>query len=332
MRELIKSLCAQYGATGNESNITGFIRGLVAPYVDEIRTDALGNLICVKKPSKDGGKRIMIAAHTDHIGFIVTDADKNGFLRVHNVGGIDRGVSLNRHVVFENGVSGVLSYELQDYNPASNDMSVLFIDIGAKSREDALSKVMIGDVAVYAPDVFDLGDYISGPSMDDRVGCAVLVKLLRETKNCPHEICAVFTSQEEVGLRGARAAAFSIEPDMGIALDVTLAGDTPKGDKIAIELGKGPAVKIMDSSLVCTPMIVEKLEAAAERASVRWQREVLTLGGTDAAAIQSAKGGRPAGVVSIPCRYTHSATETISVSDAENAVTLLKSFLNDETL
>ncbi len=332
MRELIKSLCAQYGATGSESNATNYIRDLVAPYADEIKTDALGNLICVKKPCQGGGKRIMIAAHTDHIGFIVTDADKNGFLRVHNVGGIRRSVSLNRHVVFENGVSGVLSFELQDYKPESNDMSVLFIDIGASSREEALSKVTIGDVAVYAPDVFDLGDFIAGPSMDDRVGCAVLVKLLQSVGDCPHELCAVFTSQEEVGLRGARAAAFSVEPDIGIALDVTIAGDTPKGDKIAIELGKGPTVKIMDSSLVCAPIVVEKLESAASRAGVKWQREVLTAGGTDAAAMQASRGGVLAGVVSLPCRYVHSATETVSVSDAENAVKLLKSFIEDKAL
>ena len=326
MRETLKKLLGTYGATGREGKVCEVIREMVAPYVDTIEEDAMGNLICIKKGE---GKRVMLAAHMDQIGFIVTDIDDNGFLRVHNVGGIHRNVSLNRHVVFENGVHGVVSYELEGFKPAENAMKALFIDIGAKDRAEAEKKVHIGDVAVYVPDAFELGeDLMASPAMDNRVGCAVLVEALKQLKDCPNEVCAVFTVQEEVGLRGATAAAYRINPEMGIALDVTLCGDTPKGPKIAVALGKGPCVKILDSSVICSPKVIALMEDAAERAGIEYQREVLTAGGTDAGAMQKTHAGVPCGVLSVACRYVHSACETISVSDAENGAKLIAEVLN----
>ncbi len=328
MKETLKSLLNTYGATGHEDKVRGVIRGMVEPYVDTIEEDALGNLICIRKGE---GKRVMLAAHMDQIGFVVTDIEKNGFLRVSNMGGIHRNVSLNRHVIFENGVHGIVSYETEGFKPAENTMRPLFIDIGAKDKEDARKMVRIGDVAVYLPDTFELGNNLMGsPAMDNRVGCAVLVETLKLLRTTNNEVCAVFTVQEEVGLRGATAAAYRIDPEMGIALDVTLSGDTPKGPRIAVSVGDGPCVKILDSSVICSPKVVKNMERAAEAAGVPYQREVLTAGGTDSGAMQRTRAGVPCGVLSIACRYVHSACEVISVDDAEQGAKLLAQLLDGE--
>lgn len=328
MKDTLKKLCATFGATGYETCVVNVIKDMIAPYVDEMKVDALGSLIATKKGK--GGQKIMLAAHTDHIGFVVTDIDEKGFARVHNVGGIRKANSLNRRVIFENGVSGVLSHENEGHDANDGNMTKLFIDLGASSKEEAEKLVRPGDTAVYAPDIFELAnDLIAGPAMDDRAGCAILVETLKRLGETDNEIVAVFTSQEEVGLRGAQAAAFEVNPDMGIALDVTLCGDTPKGPKIAVKAGEGIAVKVMDSSLICHPGVVKKMEAAAEKAGAKYQREVLTAGGTDAGAIQRTRGGIPSGVLSIPCRYVHSATETVSLRDMENGVKLLVQLLSE---
>lgn len=329
MRETLKKLLVAYGATGREDKVREIIREMVMPFVDTVEEDAMGNLICTRKGE---GARVMLAAHMDHIGFVVLDIDEKGFLRVQNVGGIRRNYSLNRHVVFENGVHGVVSYEVDGFNETDRSLSQIFIDIGAKDRAEAQAKVAIGDVAVYVSDVFELGEVLmAAPAMDNRVGCAVLVEALKLLSNdCPNEVVAVFTVQEEVGLRGARAAAYTVNPDIGIALDVTLSGDTPKGYKFPMTLGKGPCVKILDSSVICNPRVVALMEDAAERAGIAYQREVLSGGGTDAGAMQQVRGGVPCGVISIACRYVHSACETISVSDAVKSAELLAAILNNK--
>ena len=322
MKDTLKTLATAYGPTGNEMNVANIIKEMVASYVDETKIDAMGNLIAVKKGK--GGKRIMLAAHMDHIGFVVTDIDEKGFARVHNVGGIRKTNSLHRHVIFENGVSGVLAAENEGHDLADNNMTKLFIDLGASSKEEAEQLIRLGDFAVYAPEFFELAnDLVAGTAMDDRAGCAIVVEMLKRLGETDNDVYAVFTVQEEVGLRGAQAAAFDVNPDMGIALDVTLCGDTPKGPKISMKMGEGIAVKVLDSSLVCHPGVVRAMEEAAEKCGAKYQREVLTAGGTDAGAIQRTRGGVPVGVLSIPCRYVHSANETISLRDMENGVKLL---------
>ena len=296
MKETLFTLLNCYGGSGREDAVRETIAELARPYCDEVRTDALGNLICVRHAAKEGGRRIMVSAHMDHIGFVVLDADEHGFLRVHNAGGISKRASLNRHVVFENGVNGVVSNETERFSADDNKMSDLFIDIGAKDREDALSMVALGDVAVYAPDAFEMANgMIAAPAVDDRVGCAIAVEAMKELGECENEVAFVFTVQEELGLRGARVAAYGVDPQIGVALDVTSSGDTPKGPKIAVRAGEGPCVKVRDSSLVCAPRVVKGLEEAAERIGVKTQREVLTAGGNDAAAMQAAARGRAGG-------------------------------------
>lgn len=329
MKDTLIRLLTAYGATGREDTVRQVIREMVAPYVDEMKVDALGNLITIKHGK--GGKRVMLAAHMDHIGFVVTDIDDKGFLRVHNVGGIRRAWSLNRHVVFENGMHGVISSEERDVSPTDTTMLKLFIDIGAANREQAMEKVQIGDVAVYAPDVVDMGDYIASPAQDNRAGCAIVVETLKKLpEEMDNEVVAVFTTQEEVGLRGATAAAYSVNPDIGIALDVTLCGDTPKGPRIAVKAGEGIAIKVLDNSLICNPALVAKLEEVAQKNQIQYQREVLTGGGTDAGAIQLTRSGVRAGVLSVPCRYVHSATETVNIHDLEAGADLLAAYLGEK--
>lgn len=327
MRETIKKLASVYGPVGREGRIADAIREMVAPYVDEVKQDALGNLICIRKGE---GKRVMLAAHMDQIGLIVTDIDQNGCLNVHNVGAVRVLGMLNRHVVFANGTQGVVTYREEGFKPENAKVSDLFIDIGARNREEALKKISVGDVAVYTPDVFDLGvDCVCGTALDDRACCAMLVETLKALKTRNNEIYAVFTVQEEVGQRGVEAAAYEVNPELGIVLDVTHSWDVSKGSCGNPVLGKGPCVKVLDGAIICTPKVVEMIENAAERAEIDTQREVLTRGRTDGGMIQRARAGVPTGGVSLALRYVHSSCEVISVSDAEKGAELLVEILDN---
>ena len=266
----------------------------------------------------------MLSSHMDHIGLIVMDADKNGFLRVCNVGGVCPGNAVTQHVVFENGVRGVVGAD----EDAKDGLEIrhLYIDIGAQSREEALAAVPIGEVAGVAPQVSRLGEHrMASPAMDDRIACFVQAQALLDLpQGGKNDIIAVFSVQEEVGLRGAQAAAYAAEPDMGIALDVTGVGDVPgHKDHVPMALGKGAAVKIMDRSLICTPSVVQLMLDCAQENGITVQREVLPYGGTDAGAIQRTRGGIPSGVISIPCRYIHSGAETVDLRDVQAAYELL---------
>ena len=321
--ELLSSILTAYGATSREGCVRGVISAALDGHVDSLTTDVMGNLIAVKKG--DGtGKRIMLSAHMDHIGLIVMDADKNGFLRVCPVGTISAARFAAQHVVFENGVTGVVGAD----EDAKDELDVqhLFIDVGAQSREEALARVPIGEIAVLAPRFAKLGENrIASPAMDDRIACCILAEVMlalpQEMKN---EIVAVFSVQEEVGLRGATTAAYSVNPDMGVVLDVTGVGDIP-GHKnhLPMALGKGCAVKIMDRSLVCTPAVVSLMTQCAEEIGVPYQREMLPAARTEGGAIQLSRGGVPTGGISIPCRYMHSAAETVDLRDVEAAMKLL---------
>jgi endoglucanase len=261
----------------------------------------------------------MLAAHMDQIGLVVTHVEKEGFLRVSNVGGINTANSRARHVRFHNGVHGVLVE--QPLKPGeTTSLRTYYIDIGAKDAAHALSMIELGDVAVYAEGCFPIGAHrLAAPAMDDRCACALLVRLMQSLPACRDTVIAVFTAQEEVGTRGAQTAAYSLKPDLGIALDVTLCGDVPEDRKLAIALGEGPAIKVMDAHSISNPVLVRELLAAADRAGVACQREVLPYGGTDAGAMQLTRGGMPVCTVSIPCRYVHSACEMVDLRDMDAA-------------
>lgn len=327
MRELLQKLTGVYGPSGNEEMIRLVIRNEIENHVDEIREDVLGNLIAVKKGK---GKKVMLAAHMDQIGMMITHIDDKGFLRFTSIGGISVPNSINRRVMFGNGLMGVVGYETEINDWKDIRFDRMYIDIGASDKEDAQEMVNIGDVAVY-PSYFseNNGHYISG-AMDDRAGCALLIQTARTLENSPHEIYYVFTIQEELGLRGAKTSAFSINPDIGIAVDVTLTGDTPKAKPMAVELGKGPAIKVKDSSVLAHPKIKNLMVERARQYGIPYQLEILERGGTDSGAIHLTRGGIPSGVLSIPCRYVHSDNEVIAAADIKNGVKLLTKILEEE--
>lgn len=324
MFEMLKKLLAPIGPSGLEAPVAAVIREEIEKYVDTVEVDALGNLIATRLGKAENPRKVMLSAHMDHIGYIVTGVEKEGFLRVTNVGGIGINNSYNRHVVFPNGVHGVVVAEPVTGQPALKN---LFVDIGAADREDALKMVSLGDVCVYANDCFRLGEHrVSAPAMDDRCACALLVRLLQTLGETQDTVIAVFSVQEEVGCRGAKVASFAKAPDAAIALDVTGWGDTPGVTQPDIRLGEGIAVKVMDRASISSPELREALMAAGEKAGVRTQREVLPYGGTDAGAMQTSRGGIPVCTISIPCRYVHSACEVIDLRDMDAGLKLLQAY------
>lgn len=325
--ETLKTVLSVYGPSGDEGKVASAVKKLLAGSVDSAKIDVMGNLIMEKK-GQPGGKTILLSAHMDQIGYVVTAVEKEGFLRVTNVGGVSMNMSRTRHVVFGNGVQGVVA--CQPVKEGENAaMQHLYVDIGAADEEDARKRVSVGDVCVYAPDVFQMGAHqVCSPAMDDRCACALLCEAMLQIKSPKNTVVALFSTQEEVGLRGANAAAYTVNPDLGVGLDVTAWGDTPETKIPAIELGKGAAVKFMDRSMIATPVVRDALISAAEKAKVPFQREVLPFGGTDGGAIQHTRGGVPAGTLSIPCRNVHSPCEVIDMRDMESALEILKVFVN----
>ena len=329
LRDTLQLLLSAWGPSGNEKAVADTVRELLDGHVDSIKTDSLGNLIVEKFGTDENAKTIMLSAHMDHIGLVVTNIEKEGFLRVSSVGGIGPRSVAARKVVFENGTPGICFIQPNTKNSSQPGMDDLFVDIGAENQEEAEKLVSIGDMAVYAPDITALGRHrVAAPAMDDRCACALLAELLLYADNQKNNIVGVFSTQEEVGLRGARVAAFNVNPDVGLALDVTAWGDTPETKLPAVKLGAGPAVKIMDRSMIATPWVRDKLIEAAQAAGVSVQKEVLAFGGTDGGAIQTNRAGVPTGTLSIPCRYVHSANEVIDMRDMEGALKVLLQFVD----
>ena len=262
----------------------------------------------------------------DEIGFIVTYIDDNGFLRFSNVGGILTYNSVNSRVIFENGTVGTISYENKE-KPTDITLSKMYIDIGCQSREEAEKVVKIGDMAVYKSDFYENGKRIISKALDDRAGCGVLIEALKKATVCPNDLYVVFTAQEEVGLRGARVAANSVKPDMAIAVDVSNVGDTPLSLELNLKLGKGPAVKMKDSSYIIHPSARKLMIQAANNAKINFQLEAAAYGGTDTGAIHLTGSGVPAGTISIPTRYIHSANEVIDIDDYTSAIKMVTSII-----
>ena len=314
--ELLNKLTTCFSPSGREDKIRELIKAEVEPYVTDVYTDAMGNLICHKKGP---GKKLMLAAHMDEIGFMVTHIEDNGFLRFVNVGGISPFNCINRAVVFEDGTVGVISYENKE-KAGSAGLSQMYIDIGAKDRAEAEKKVQIGSMAGYKGEFNVIGGCATSKSMDDRVGCYVLIEAIKAAKDSPNELFAVFTVQEELGLRGAKTSAFAVEPDMGFAIDVSMTGDTPESTFASLSLGKGPGLKLKDASFIINPKARDFMLAAARAAEIPYQLEAAAYGGTDAGAINLTRSGVPAGTISIPTRYIHSPQEVVDLSDVENSV------------
>jgi endoglucanase len=319
MKELLRRLTTISAPSGREEPIRSFIAAEIEDYCDEVNVDPLGNLIAHKR---GGDCKIQFAAHMDEIGIIVTSIDDKGFLRFGNIGGISPHRLFAQRVRFKDGAIGVIGAEKVD-DPKKLTLEKLYIDIGAASEEEAKTKVAVGEIAAFDRDFADLGQRVVAKALDNRAGCAVLIEALKRVAKPQNDLYCTFTVQEEVGLRGARTSAFGIEPDLGIALDVTATGDTPEAPKLAMKLGAGAAIKIKDSSLITHPRVKDLLTELAEQKGIPYQYEVLPFGGTDAGAIHLTKTGIPSGVISIPCRYLHSPSEMLDLNDLEAAIRLV---------
>ncbi|MEW6649460.1 MAG: M42 family metallopeptidase [Chloroflexota bacterium] len=325
MKALIQKLVETCAPSGYEAAIRDLVYGEVKDLVDDIRVDALGNLIARKGRSGGQGKRIMLAAHLDEIGLIATHVDENGFVRFTTLGGVRPHTLYGGRVRFINGAAGVIGSERLENMERVHSFEKMFIDVGATSAEDC--PVRVGDVAAFERPFLEMGKRLVAKSMDDRIAVAVLIEVLRRLQSSPHELYFVFTTQEEVGVRGAGTAAFGIDPQLGIAVDVTGCGDTPKGIKMEVGLGKGPAIKVKDSGMIADPRVVRWMANAAEKAGIPHQFEILEGGSTDARAIQLTRAGVLAGCLSIPCRYIHTPSEMVDTDDVQYAVALLLELL-----
>jgi putative aminopeptidase FrvX len=323
MKQLIQKLTDTFSPSGYESAIRDVIRAEVQAFADEISVDALGNLIVRKKPAANssGSRKIMIAAHMDEIGVIATHIDANGFVRFSSIGGVYPRNLPGGRVRFFNGIPGVIGSEPIEKATEAQPLEKCYIDVGASS--DKNHPIKIGDVAAFERPFLDMGDRLVAKSMDDRIGCVVAIEALRELKSTPHDVYFVFTTQEEVGTRGAETSAYGINPDLGFSIDVTAWGDTPAQKGFQMDLGKGPAIKIKDGGMLSDPRIVTWMISTAEKAKIPFQREVLLGGTTDARAMQLVRSGVPVGCISIPCRYVHTPSEMVDLNDVKNAVKLI---------
>ena len=321
--ELIQTLSSAHGPSGDEADIRNILSELASPMADEVAWDTMGNLIVHRKGP---GSKVMLAAHMDSIGFIVTHIEKEGFLRMGKLGGISPKEAVYTPIRFKNGVRGVVvPEEKADFGKLKLDEC--YIDIGARDEEQAKKLVQVGDTAVYDSPCLLQGSGVISPYLDNRISCAVLLAVLERIQTSANDLYFVFTSQEEVGLRGAKTAAWAVDPDWAIAVDVTDVDDTPGSERSGtVQLGQGAAVKVMDSSIICHPEVVAKLEGLAQVQGISVQRDIMRGGGTDAGAIHTTRLGVKTGGISVPCRYIHTPVEMADLGDAEACIKLVEAF------
>jgi len=321
MKELIKKLVETVGPSGYESAVRELVQAEIGALADEMRVDALGNLIARKGAKAEGGMRVMLSAHMDEIGLIATHVDENGFVRFTTIGGVRPHTCIGGRVQFLNGARGLIYMEKPESPDRLPSFEQLYIDVGATSRANC--PVKVGDIAAFDRPFVELNGRLVSKAMDDRISVAVMIEALRALKYSPHELYFVFSTQEEVGLRGATTSAYSIDPEIALSVDVTRVGDTPKDIKMEVSLGKGPAVKVRDGGMLSDPRVVRWMVDTAEKAGIPYQLEVLEGGTTDARAIQLTRAGVPVGCMSIPTRYIHSPSEMVDYNDVQQCVRLL---------
>lgn len=323
---LLTKLTAIHGPSGQESAVAREILDDARPYADEFYLDfaGLGSLALHKKGN---GAKLMLAAHMDTVGLVATFLEEDGTVRFGKLGGVHPKEIRNALVRFENGTVGTIKVHGKA-DETHLTVSDLYLDIGVESREEAEKLVKLGDTAVYQGQSVQNGTRVISPYLDNRVSCAVLLKTFEQIQKSENDLWCVFTTQEEVGLRGAKTAAYEIQPEYAVAVDVTGASDWPGASKLTSSaLGKGAAVKVMDASVICHTKMVEILTGLAKERNIPYQMEVNTKGGTDAGVIHQSRGGVITGGVSIPCRYTHTPTEMIDLRDAEACVSLLTALI-----
>jgi putative aminopeptidase FrvX len=336
--DLLKRLCETPGIPGYEDRLRALVKEELRPLVDELRTDVMGNVVGIKRGR---APRVMVAAHIDEIGFMVRYIDKNGFLRLQPLGGFDARMLVAQRVLVHTRSGQTLCGALmastkpthvltEEERNRAPKLEQLFVDLGLPA-EKVQELVEVGDMVTMDRTTEQLGENVISKSLDDRLSVYVMLEALRAVRHHEVEIVAVATTQEEVGLRGATTAAYALEPQIGIALDITLALDIPgiEEHEAITRLGKGAAIKLMDSSVISHPKLVRHFREIAEREKIPYQLEILPRGGTDAGAIQRARAGVVTMTLSVPVRYVHTVNEMAAISDIEAAVTLLARYLEE---
>ncbi len=329
---LLKKLSEAFGPSGFEHEVREVLKEELKDHVKEWKYDALGNLIAVKQA--ETGPKVMLAAHMDECGLMISSIDSAGLLHFHKVGGLDDRVLVSKPVLIGKkrvpGVIGAKAIHLQ--RPEERTQVIahrsLFIDIGATSKEEAQSMVSVGDYVVFATTFGEFGEgMVKGKSFDDRAGCTVLAEVLKEEYSMP--VFGAFTVQEEIGLRGAGVAAYAVEPDLAIVLEGTTCSDVPDAEAqmYCTNIGNGPAITIMDASVITNKKMVAELIRLAEENNIPYQFKRSITGGSDAGRINQTKSGIPVVVVSVPCRYIHSPVSAMKISDLEYTTQLVKLFL-----
>ena len=338
--QLLEKLVTTPGIPGREEKIRELIKDELNKIADEVKVDSMGNVIGIKKgksSSKDEAKKVMVAAHMDEIGFLVKHIDKKGFLRLEPLGGFDARALVSQRVIVH-GKEELLGNLAPSTKPphmlsaeeAKKKLEVkdFFVDLGLDG-DKVKELVNIGDPVTLKQDFVELGNSYSAKAMDDRIGVYVMLEAAKELDYHEADIYLVATVQEEVGLRGGKTSAFGIDPDVGIALDVTIANDIPgsKEEEMVASLGEGAAIKIMDGASISNYKVIDTLKEIAEDKELSYQMELMAKGGTDAGAMQQSRAGIPTAGISIPTRYVHTVNEMVHKDDVNSAVKLLSEFL-----
>lgn len=336
MRSDLFELCRLNGVSGDEDRVREYLIKKAAPYADSMRTDATGNLIVFKKGKKSTGTKLLIAAHMDEVGLIVTRITEDGFLKFDFVGGVDRRVAIGKPVVLgENNVPGIIGLKAihlvkRDEMKKTPKTDALYIDIGAKNKEEALALVQPGTYGSFVGEPEEFGNgLLKAKAIDDRVGCAIMLSLLRQ--ELPMDVTFAFTAQEEVGTRGAFGAAFSVTPEIALVLETTTAADLPdvEDHRKVCAPGAGPVISYMDGAAIYDRALFEKLRDLAEENKIPWQTKEYIAGGNDARTIQRTKSGVRVAAMSAAVRYLHAPASVGSMADFENMERLTMLFLND---
>lgn len=323
---LTKRLSEAFGPSGSEERVRELVRDEIKEFVDQVRVDAFGNLIAQRRGSGGHRKKIMLSAHLDEIGLMVSFIDARGFARFGMLGAVKPLTLLGARVQFENGAQGVIGRQEKNASRTEIEPEHLFMDVGAASAENL--QVRVGDSACFAREFLDAGKFLVGKALNNRAGCAVLIETLRQLKKSPHDISFVFTVQQQVGARGAGPAAYTLQPDFAFVVDAAAAGDTPGAAANGIALGKGPAVKFQDEGSLTSANARQILINAAREAHVAYQLDVTPRAGGDTLPIQAAREGVPTAALALPMRYLNTPSEMIHYEDAQASVRVLLTLLS----
>lgn len=325
--ERLHRLTAVWGPAGREHKVAEALRAEIAPLVDEVRADKFGNLIAVKR-GRPGARRVMVSAHMDTIGAAAMSISDKGLINLAAVGGLKAHHAIGQKVVWGSGAVGILQHEPAD-EAKEVDFKKLWCDIGATTKAEALESVQLGDMCVLVGELQQLGDFVAGPGLDNRAGCAVLLEVAEHLTETEHEVVFVFTCQGEIGPRGAGAAAFGVDPDLALVVDVATSGDVPKAPKVDVKLGGGPAIKLKDGNYMAHQGLSDLVRRVAGEYAIPVQTEIVASPGghNDAQVVSVAGQGIPTAVLDIPARYRGTGAEMVAIRDLHGTADLVLKLL-----